>query len=211
MFSADNYVHGWDLYNVLLPGGRIAFVGGNTGDNYNPVGKAFIIHTEPARAGSAAVPLWPFLLLLAAGTVFGCSLALRRRLSTSSPEPGYRDAVPSPGADLSSRIATLVEDRRLYLRKGLKVQDIATELATNSTYVSACINGQWGMSFPEYLTSLRIRHAKELILQYPDKPMYQVADESGFANEQSFYRSFKALTGKTPSEWTQTQNVGEKE
>lgn len=211
LFSADNYVQGADLYNVLLPGGRIAFAGGNAGDNYNPVGDAFILHTEPVRARSAAVPVWPFLLLLAAGGVLGCFLALRRRLSPASPEPGYPDAVPSPGADLSSRIATLVEDRRLYLRKGLKVQDVASELATNSTYVSACINGQWGMSFPEYLTSLRIRHAKELILQYPDKPLYQVADESGFANEQSFYRSFKALTGKTPSEWTQTQNVGEKE
>ena len=211
LFSADNYVHGWDLYNVLLPGGRIAFVGGNTGDNYNPVGTAFILHTEPVRNRPAAISVWPFLLLLAVGGMLGCYLLLRRRPSPARPEPEFREPVPSQGADLSSRIATLVEDRQLYLRKGLKVQDIATELATNSTYVSACINGQWGMSFPEYLTSLRIRHAKALILQYPDKPMYQVADESGFANEQSFYRSFKALTGKTPSEWTQIQNAREKE
>ena len=210
MYSVDNYVHGWDLYNVLLPGGRIAFAGGNTGDNYNPVGTAFILHTEPVPK-RPAVSVGPFLLLLATAVVLGCWLALKRRPSSLPPEPGYREPVPSQGADLSSRIATLVEDKLLYLRKGLKVQDIATELGTNSTYVSACINGQWGMSFPEYLTSLRIRHAKQLILQCPDKPMHQVADESGFSNEQSFYRSFKAVTGKTPSEWTEMQNVMEKE
>jgi AraC-like DNA-binding protein len=36
---------------------------------------------------------------------------------------------------------------------------------------------------------------------HPDMRLAEVADESGFSNEQSFFRSFKARTGLTPGEW----------
>ena len=201
LLEADDFMGGWDLYNTLLPGGRIAFAGGNTGDNYNPIGTAFILHTEPFKR-NAALPKWPFLLL---GTAI-CGLAIwlmlkKREQPETLPEPESQAPVPFKGADLASRISKLVEGKQLYLRKGLKVQDIATELGTNSTYVSACTNGQWGMSFPQYLSSLRIRYSQKLLREHPDMPMHQVADESGFSSEQSFFRSFKAATGQTPSEW----------
>ena len=98
----------------------------------------------------------------------------------------------------------LVEGGQLYRRKGLKVQDIAAELGTNVTYVSACVNGQWGMSFPEYLNGLRLRYAKEQMTAGPDKPLHQIADEAGFSSEQSFYRIFKAATGETPTAWMES-------
>lgn len=36
---------------------------------------------------------------------------------------------------------------------------------------------------------------------HPDMRLAEVADESGFSNEQSFFRSFKTRTGLTPGEW----------
>lgn len=39
------------------------------------------------------------------------------------------------------------------------------------------------------------------MLRHPEKLLTEVAEESGFANEGSFFRSFKKLTGLTPSEW----------
>ena len=201
LLSANHPVSGWDLQSILLPGGRIAVVGGNAGDNYNPLADAFIFHTEPFQ-GKRMLPLFPFLLLGALVLLVGWLIFRRKR-------PG-RDDFPerepsSQGLDMASRIAALVEGRQLYLRKGLKVQDIATELGTNSTYISACINGQWGMSFPEYLGRLRVRHAQEQMRSHPDWPLHRVADESGFSGEASFYRIFKSATDLTPSEWLKHQ------
>ena len=200
LLAVDSFFRGWDLYHILLPGGRIAFAGGNGGSNYDPIGTAFILHTEPFRK-EAAIPLWPLLLLGAAICALALWLTLKKKPSETPPMPEYRYPVPSQGADLASRIATLMEQKQLFRRKGLKVQDIATELGTNSTYISACTNGQWGMSFPEYLSSLRIRYSLKLMGEHPDMPLHRVADEAGFSSEQSFFRSFKSATGQTPAEW----------
>ena len=52
----------------------------------------------------------------------------------------------------------------------MRIADVAAELGTNTTYLSACLNG-------------------ELV--------------SGFTNEKTFLRAFKAVCGVTPSEWKQ--------
>jgi AraC-like DNA-binding protein len=46
-----------------------------------------------------------------------------------------------------------------------------------------------------------VRHAQELMRQNPNLPLHAVAEESGFPNETTFLRNFKAQTGVTPSEW----------
>ena len=94
-----------------------------------------------------------------------------------------------------------MEKDELWRQKGLKVSDLATRLGTNATYISACINGQAGKSFPEFLNDYRLRHAQKLMAEQPDRLLADIADESGFSNEQSFFRSFKARTGLTPQEW----------
>ena len=94
-----------------------------------------------------------------------------------------------------------MEKEELWRQKGLKVSDLATRLGTNATYVSACINGQTGKSFPEFVNDYRLRCAQQLMTDNPDMLLAEVAEESGFSNEQSFFRTFKARTGLTPQEW----------
>ena len=45
----------------------------------------------------------------------------------------------------------------------------------------------------------------------PAMRLSEVAEQSGFANEKTFLRVFKASCGLTPSEWKQEQNNGWKE
>lgn len=40
--------------------------------------------------------------------------------------------------------------------------------------------------------------AQELLRNYPDKLLSEVASESGFISEKSFFRTFKDVTGVTP-------------
>ena len=200
---------------ALLSGDRIALVGGRLGaDNYNPAAAAFILHTEPLPR--KAFPWWIVIVgaLLAGAGV----LAVRRRChpepaegSLDSARDDNKSSFAGPSSSfagltgesptLLSRILDLMEKDELWRQKGLKVSDLATRLGTNATYISACINGQAGKSFPEFLNDYRLRHAQKLMTEQPDKLLSEVAEESGYSNEQSFFRSFKARTGLTPQEW----------
>ena len=135
---------------------------------------------------------------------------LARRLSKRTDDGSLRQAqedrpsfagLTGESPTLMSRILALMEKEELWRQKGLKVSDLATRLGTNATYISACINGQAGKSFPEFLNDYRLRHAQKLMTERSDRLLSDIADESGFSNEQSFFRCFKARTGLTPQEW----------
>lgn len=179
---------------LLLPDGRLVIAGGSDPDNLDPSASVYVLSPGgfPPRRRMA----W---LLVAAGLTLLGSIALwlmRRKKSA-------RDMKPEPSAPLSmaDRIESLMRDRQFFRRKDLRVADVARELGTNSTYISACLNGETGLSFPDYVAGFRVRYAQELLRNYPDKLLSEVAAESGFASEKSFFRTFKAVTGVTPGEW----------
>ena len=95
----------------------------------------------------------------------------------------------------------MVEERQLYLVKDLKISDIARELGTNATYISACINGQMGVSFPEFIAGYRVAHAQKLMREHPEMHSVEVWEASGFNNEKTFLRCFRSQTGMTPAAW----------
>ena len=96
-----------------------------------------------------------------------------------------------------------MEEKQLFRNKDLRAADVAAELGTNTTYLSACLNGELNTTFPAFVTSYRIRYAQELMRHDPTMRLSKVAEASGFTNEKSFMRSFKAACGVTPSEWKQ--------
>ena len=102
---------------------------------------------------------------------------------------------------MMERIDALMQEKELYRKGDLHLADLAHELGTNSTYVSVCINSQTGTGFPEYLSGWRIRYAQEQMRAHPERSLSEIAAEAGFANEKSFFRSFKKYVGMTPGEW----------
>ena len=194
---------------VLMPGGRIALVGGLAdSDNYHPDGIAFILQTAPAQR---AVLPWPWIiaaaLLLAAAVLV---LALRHRRSRfftddSEAETTEDLTTGDPFAGLMDRITQQMEERRLFLKKGLSKDELARAVHSNTRYISDCINRKAGCSFIDYVNDYRIRYAQQLLYENPDMRLSEISEESGFSSEVTFYRNFKARTGQTPNEWLNTQ------
>jgi YesN/AraC family two-component response regulator len=99
------------------------------------------------------------------------------------------------------RIYLLIEKEKPYLSSELKVSDIAEKLNTSSRNISDCIKNSTNNTFVNFINTYRIDYAKQLMRQQPDMKISEVFLSSGFANETTFFRIFKTLTGMTPNEW----------
>ena len=113
--------------------------------------------------------------------------------------------LPNVKTELGDKLKALMEEKELFRNKDLRIADVAAELCSNTTYLSACLNGELNTTFPAFVTSYRIRYAQKLMRKDPAMRLSQVAEDSGFTNEKTFLRSFKAACGVTPSEWKSEQ------
>ena len=198
-------------YPVLTDNGDLMVVGGilQQHNNYDAASTVFLLHvgTEASAAAESRQTLWPWLVLaslLLAVFVATCMLLRRHRKSTPGAEeeaqPTDSNATTSDKA-LMERISRYMDEQQPYLNSGLKVQDVADALGTNRTYVSNCVCSQRGCSFSQYVNTYRVKYAQQLLRQHPDKKIFEVSISSGFSTESSFFRAFKAATGKTPKDW----------
>lgn len=123
-------------------------------------------------------------------------------------DEGYSQAAPQAPLQseemesIVAKINELMSTHHYFTKKDLKISDLATEIGSNRTYVSNYINRTYHCSFSDMVNKLRIEYAQQLIISSAKgTKITQIADESGFASEQSFYRNFKKFVGMTPAEW----------
>ncbi|MEM8762673.1 MAG: helix-turn-helix transcriptional regulator [Bacteroidota bacterium] len=105
--------------------------------------------------------------------------------------------------DLREKLANTVQQEGLYLDCELKLTDLADKLNISRHHTSQVINESFGVSFYEYINSLRIQEAEKLLADEKSKHLNitDIAYKSGFNNRVSFYNSFKKHFGITPSEF----------
>ena len=165
-----------------------------------------MLHTEPMQ--EAGLPLWALLVgIVVVGVgvlLFVGALRRKGREPEASGVPSAAEESKDP-RNLMEEISTLIEEKELFRRKNLRITDVASELATNKTYVSVLLNNLSGESFSKMITRYRIDYAKKLLREHPDMLLDEVADESGFSSYTTFFRSFKTATGLSPQEWKRQQ------
>ncbi len=104
--------------------------------------------------------------------------------------------------NLFRKIEGLMEDKKIYRDKEITVDKLAEELQSNRSYISAAINQYAGISFKNYINSLRIADAVSVLSDPADEtPVKQLSDDLGFNNLTSFYRAFQKETGVPPSHY----------
>ena len=196
---------------VLSPEGHLVTTGGiiHGGTWFTPSAAVWLfpVGNPIATAEAKDSPIWPWILL--AGLVVLALLAYliiyKRRLQTpknTTPEVTAPEPAPDSPRDeqLMQRIIRLMEEQRPYLDSDLKQADVATALGVRLDEVSRCINS-YAFNFSQFVNGYRIEYAKQLMLRKPGIKMTQVAIESGFSNETTFFRTFKTIVGMPPSEW----------
>ncbi|MCY1713741.1 response regulator transcription factor [Caproiciproducens galactitolivorans] len=84
--------------------------------------------------------------------------------------------------------------------KGITLSDIAANFSISYTYLSKMLHEHLGMSFVEYVTSLRMRLAVQL-LKDPKLSIKEISAETGYDNQFNFSRAFKKQFRVSPSEY----------
>lgn len=129
------------------------------------------------------------------------------------PPEHYSELIGMEQAYLAFRQKTLGETEQYsssvnmavkYLQKNhcqpLSLNDAAEYVHLNPAYLSHVFRKETGITFSEYLTSCRIRTAKELLLHSTLK-VKEIGQKSGFNDYRNFVKTFKKVTGITPQNY----------
>lgn len=193
-------------YELMLPDGIFVTVGGMIHTNYDVSASVYAFYPDAAPTKRTSMLVIGIGLALLSGVFLAFVIRKKREK-----KPGKEDmvstlveTVPSnEKSELADKLKAIMEEKQLFRNKDLRIADVAAELCTNTTYLSACLNGELNTSFPAFVTGYRIRYAQELMRKDPTMFLSKVAEVSGFTNERTFLRAFKAVCGVTPSEWKQ--------
>ena len=222
LYYTDSLLATGLTWPVVNADGNLILVGG-LGDyysNYTPLKSVTVLRVHPDAPLLAARASFPWLwvgialalvaALLAYLNIYRARKAIPReeeRIDDSdeaneiheTTEPEASATIVADEA-LLQRVCQLMEEQCLYLNSGLKLSDVAMAVGSNRNVLSACINDLRQCSFSQFVNTYRVEHAKQL-LSHPDTRASEVWMESGFGNETTFFRAFKAIVGMTPSEW----------
>ncbi len=79
----------------------------------------------------------------------------------------------------------------------ITLEEVASSVYMSSNYFSSYFRKFTNISFSDYVTRMRMNHAREL-LREDEKNVTEIAMACGFNNISNFYRLYKKHMGKTP-------------
>ncbi len=134
--------------------------------------------------------------------VLDAELAVEQALEQSDDitEKIVNESTPCVNSDVC--IGEWIAERH-FLQSGITIDDLAKYLGTNRTYLSNYFNTEKGITFRQWINSLRIEEAKHIISDDPKITMMELASSLGYADTSTFFRQFKAIEGVQPSVWKQ--------
>lgn len=88
-----------------------------------------------------------------------------------------------------------------YVQQGLTIKELSEILYTNRTYLSAYIKTTYKMTFREWITSLWLEYAKNILKEHPEINIQKLAESSGFLSQSNFIKLFSEKEGCTPAKW----------
>lgn len=122
----------------------------------------------------------------------------------STKDAAYRSLVSKKKVrELRDQIYDIICKQKKYRDKEYSARQLATDLKTNTRYISAVVSVCFGMNYTSFVNSCRIKYAKTLLAnkKFSKLRMDEISDMAGFSNRQSFYASFYKFTGITPRQF----------
>jgi AraC-like DNA-binding protein len=96
----------------------------------------------------------------------------------------------------------MVRDQ-LYLKPALSLKEVVSLTGINQKTISAVLNQHLGKSFNIFINEYRVNEVKKRLLDPKNNhlTMTGIAFESGFNSQATFQRTFRQITGQSPTEF----------
>jgi len=107
--------------------------------------------------------------------------------------------------DISDPVQRAVAYIDNHYQNRLNLDTVAGAVYVSSSYLSARFSQVMGIGFVEYVHTVRIQHAKDLLLTTQLKN-HQIAERVGYPDHKYFAQVFKKMTTMTPSEYRESVN-----
>lgn len=105
---------------------------------------------------------------------------------------------------MNERYTPVVKDIVAYIEEhyneSLSLDDLSERFYINKNYLCNIFKSETGNTIIEYMTNLRIEHAKQLI-RISNQNLFQIASNVGYNNYSYFGKVFKKNTGISPNEY----------
>ena len=105
--------------------------------------------------------------------------------------------------ELKEKIVNIVVKQKKYKDKNYSAKQLATDIGTNTRYISAVVNLKFQMNYSSYVNKYRIKEAMALLKnpRYSSYSMEKISSMVGFSNRQSFYASFYKINRMSPRDY----------
>jgi AraC family transcriptional regulator len=114
-----------------------------------------------------------------------------------------RDASETASSVIPRRMALARDFVHAHFTESLTVAQVAAAAGVHPAHLTRSFRQQLGCTLGDYIRRLRIEFASHLLLTSAT-PLSQVALETGFSDQSHFTRTFKSITGMTPTEFQKT-------
>jgi len=127
---------------------------------------------------------------------------------TPDPVTEENEEEAQKGINISALLEQYCEAKQLYLQHDLTLQQLATAIGTNRTYLSGYY-AQQGITYNAYINRLRVEHfirlyRKNSVSSQPITAI-KLAQQSGFYSYSTFSVAFKKIMGVTVTEWMRSE------
>ncbi|WP_036043626.1 helix-turn-helix domain-containing protein [Leptospira alstonii] len=99
---------------------------------------------------------------------------------------------------VESKLTELMQNEKIHLDEELRLPSLASEMGLSVHHLSAFLNEHMGMNFNSFINHHRVKEAKVMLLEEPDRSILSIGMAVGFSSSSAFHRAFLKEAKKSP-------------
>ena len=103
--------------------------------------------------------------------------------------------------EMLNAIESKMIEEKIYLNENFSSQDVLVHFEITRNKLDELLTHIKGLSFADWLNTLRIEYAKNLLLTHNKYTIDAISSMSGYSSRSAFYAAFKKVTNITPTEF----------
>lgn len=109
-----------------------------------------------------------------------------------------RKLLPVSSSDL--RIQPIIQFIQEHYRENISAANLSDRFNLSATHISNLLKNELGLRYNDYVTQLRLNHAKELLIS-TQMPVKEITSDCGYFSQSHFTKLFMEHEGCTPNEY----------